>query len=203
MEIAILIWIVCGIAAGVIASNRGGSGCLWFGLGILFGPFGLLFAFMAGDDRKCPHCKRGVAEGATRCPHCQGTIAAPEVEGGEHLYSCPHCRKLVSKGSPSCPSCGGAIGWPEKTPVNAPPPVLSAIPPPAVPKAVPQESRNFLTDTGSGVPMRKTEDNAPQAQSTKSCPFCAETILAAAKKCRYCGEFLNDQKIDKPDSEAG
>jgi membrane protein YdbS with pleckstrin-like domain len=32
------------------------------------------------------------------------------------------------------------------------------------------------------------------AQQTRQCPFCAETILAAAVKCRFCGEFLNTDK---------
>ena len=60
MEIAILIWIVCGIGAAFVAQRRGANGCLWFGLGVLLGPFGLAFAFTSGSDRYCPACKKGI-----------------------------------------------------------------------------------------------------------------------------------------------
>lgn len=39
--------------------------------------------------------------------------------------------------------------------------------------------------------METTTYNPPQ---TKQCPFCAETIQAAAIKCRFCNEFLNSNK---------
>jgi hypothetical protein len=31
----------------------------------------------------------------------------------------------------------------------------------------------------------------PAADATIRCPFCSELILASAKKCKHCGEFLD------------
>jgi hypothetical protein len=42
----ILFWLMCGILAGVLGSARGGSGCAWFAIGALLGPFGVIIALI-------------------------------------------------------------------------------------------------------------------------------------------------------------
>src|SRR4051794_22907340 len=41
---------------------------------------------------------------------------------------------------------------------------------------------------------------------TKACPWCGETILAVAKKCKHCGEYFQEQTQTVawvPDAEYG
>ncbi|MCX6170157.1 MAG: hypothetical protein NTX65_12500 [Ignavibacteriales bacterium] len=33
---------------------------------------------------------------------------------------------------------------------------------------------------------------------TKKCPFCSEEILADARKCKHCGEYLDPSLKEKP-----
>ena len=38
-------------------------------------------------------------------------------------------------------------------------------------------------------------------QVKKRCPFCAEEILADARKCKHCGEYLDDSLKEKNSSK--
>ncbi len=48
----LITWIFIGLISAVIAARKGHSGCGWFLLGILFGPFGLLFALMVPRNKE-------------------------------------------------------------------------------------------------------------------------------------------------------
>jgi hypothetical protein len=74
----IIIWLLCGIVAAMIAAKRHKNVFIWLILGILFGPFGIAFALFA-EGRKCPYCHEEVHPLAVKCPKCHSAIADSSV----------------------------------------------------------------------------------------------------------------------------
>lgn len=71
----VLLWLLCGLIAAAIGSSKGEAGTGFF-VGVIFGPFGILFALLsAGNRRPCPACQEKVHRKATVCPHCRTALS--------------------------------------------------------------------------------------------------------------------------------
>jgi hypothetical protein len=44
--VVVIVWLICGFVSATVAANKGRNGCVGFGLGALFGSFGLIIALV-------------------------------------------------------------------------------------------------------------------------------------------------------------
>jgi hypothetical protein len=103
----VVFWASCSILCSVIANKKGRDEAGWFLLGVLIGPFAILFALAAREDkqllenrqlrtgrvRKCPFCAELIKREAVVCRHCGNDMPerlnAPTAENNPAL-DCEH-----------------------------------------------------------------------------------------------------------------
>jgi RNA polymerase subunit RPABC4/transcription elongation factor Spt4 len=114
--------LVCALVCSVIAGSRGRSAGLYFLMGLLLGPIGLLLALVtpantktlektalqSGGMRKCPMCAELVRAEAVKCKHCSSELApiATQSELEIQREFCRLCGKTYNFGMITCPHCG-------------------------------------------------------------------------------------------------
>ena len=116
----LVIWGFFGIIAASIASSKGRSGCGWFVLGLLLGPFALAVALLpslkpqfiptasmpTADLVPCPECAEPIQRQARRCRWCGSAVTPPPEP---RTVPCYHCNWLNKPSAVYCSDCGKKV----------------------------------------------------------------------------------------------
>lgn len=134
------------------------------------------------------------------CPYCEKVTRVPATYAGKQ-GKCPGCQRVIEVPDPSA---GGAAA--QVTTYEPPPPgaigtaVTGAHQAPGSDAPLFDYKRGEATTQPIGTPVADVAPvgsaaggRAEVAERTRPCPSCGESIKAAAKKCKFCGEFLDDR----------
>ena len=70
----LVFWFGCGVVTSRIASEKGRFATLWFWIGFLLGPIGVIAAVVLQVKRPCPQCQGIIDPQARKCQHCGSDV---------------------------------------------------------------------------------------------------------------------------------